>query len=210
MVWSFATFLRWSKYWEYIIKTVVIMKYFILALSVIVFTGCSGKFTKPHEGMDNAKMRFVSIPSNNNFIHEANSKKCISSNGGQQIAVLGSKANLIRSLSRNGVPLYDSNISDSHQNEVYIPANDEFSFQFNGVGIAGILPGAVFYSWCRKIVTFTPKANGLYEALYDVIETPEGKETCDVKLFEISKNAGGEYVKSEAEDYNVVHNYCGS
>ena len=68
----------------------------------------------------------------------------------------------------------------------------------------------MFYSWCRKIVTFTPKANGLYEALYDVIETPEGKETCDVKLFEISKNAGGEYVKSEAEDYNVVHNYCGS
>lgn len=192
------------------------MKNIIIAISILTLAGCSSKFTKPLEGFDNAQIRFVSIPSNNNFIHIPAYNTCISGNGIQQMTTLGSKANLIRSLSRNGVPLYDSNISDSHQNEVYIPAGGEFAFQFNGVGITGFSPGVTntkdgfLYSWCRKIVRFNPEAGGFYEAQYHIIENDEGKETCGVKLFEISQKSNGEYEKNEAKNYDVIHRYCGS
>ncbi|GAA5525146.1 hypothetical protein Maes01_01711 [Microbulbifer aestuariivivens] len=192
------------------------MKYIVFVMSLLFLSGCSSQFTKPHEGVDNAQIRLASIPSNNNFIHEVEYDKCIYGNGSDQIATLGSKANLIRSLSRNGIPLYDSGISDSHQNEVYIPAGNQFAFQFNGVGIAGYFPGVIdtnygaLYSWCRRIVSFTPAPGGLYEAIYDIIEAPNGRKACDVKLFEISKNAAGAYEKVEAQNYNVVSKYCGS
>ncbi|MFC3153342.1 hypothetical protein ACFOEK_20040 [Litoribrevibacter euphylliae] len=192
------------------------MKYLVVSLALLILSGCSNIYTKPHEGVENAKLRLASIPSNNNFVHEPKAKSCIYGNGDAQITILGSKANLFRSLDRNGVPLYNSEISDSHQNEVYVPAGTEFSFQFNSVGFAGFSPGVydpkygAMYAWCRKIVTFTPEPNGNYEALFDFVELPSGKETCDVTLFEITKNNQGDYVKSESQDYNVVDRYCGS
>lgn len=191
------------------------MKIISIAIAILLLAGCSSKYTKPFDGVENAQLRFVSVPSNNNFIHTPLYKTCIAGNGVQQVATLGSKANLIRSLSRNGIPLYNSDISDSHQNEVYVPAGKEFAFQFNGVGITGFSPGVsnardgLLYSWCRKIVKFTPSVGGLYEALYDIIEI-EGRETCDVKLFEIAENTNGEYEKTESQNYEVIHHYCGS
>jgi hypothetical protein len=127
---------------------------------------------------------------------------------GMEIAALGSKANVIRKLNRTGIPLYDSSIIESQQNEVYIPAEKEFNFQFDGVGIAGILPGAILYSHCRKLVSFVPKTDGLYEAKYGIVETPDGKETCDVTLFEITKDAGENYVRNEMKSYKVINDYC--
>jgi hypothetical protein len=190
------------------------MKSIVVVLFLLALVGCSGKYTKPHGGSDNAQLRLSSVPSNNNFIHKAINKSCIIGNGSEQIATLGSKANLIRSLSRNGIPLYNSDISDSHQNEVYVPSGKEFAVQFNGVGITGFSPGVsnsrdgLLYSWCRKILKFTPESNAYYEALYEIVETPEGKETCDVRLFNIAKNSNGKYEKAESKNYEVVHNYC--
>jgi len=71
------------------------------------------------------------------------------------------------------------------------------------------------YSWCRKIVSFTPTANSNYEALYDYVELlydyvelPSGKETCGVKLFEIIEQSPETYAKIEVEDYQVIESYC--
>ncbi|PKF56182.1 hypothetical protein CW748_11045 [Alteromonadales bacterium alter-6D02] len=194
------------------------MKKCLLSLAVIALTGCaSSQYLEPLPNSVNAKLRLVSVPSNNNFISEGSAKECISTDfhgeGLAHIATLGSKANLVRSLSRIGMPAYNENISDSHQNEVYIPANNKFLFQFNGVGISGFAPGqtdsgGALYSWCRKIVSFTPVANTNYEALYDYIELPNGKETCGVKLFEIVGNGSDNYTKVEVKDYQVIENYC--
>jgi len=187
----------------------------ILCLAIVAsITGCSSKYTKPDPTIETAKLRLVSVPSNNNFVSETAGKKCIAASDYlPNIATLGVKANLVRSLSRIDMPAYNDNISDSHQNEVYIPANKEFLFQFNGVGISGFAPGqtdsgGALYSWCRKIVSFTPAANTNYEALYDYVELPNGKETCGVKLFEIVEKSPDTYAKIEAKDYQIIENYC--
>ena len=191
------------------------MKKTILCLAIVTsITGCSSKYTTPDPTIETAKLRLVSIPSNNNFVTETAGKECIvASDYLLNIATLGVKANLVRSLSRIDMPAYNDEISDSHQNEVYIPANSEFMFQFNGVGISGFTPGqtdsgGALYSWCRKIVSFTPQTNKNYEALYDYVELPNGKETCGVKLFEIIESGPDTYTKVEATDYQVIENYC--
>ena len=191
------------------------MKKIMIILSAIAISGCAtNPYLKPADGKPTAKLRLTSIPSNNNFVSEADPKGCVSDKFLPPIATLGSKANLVRGLSRLDMPLYNASIPDSHQNEVYVPAGSSFSFQFNGVGITGITPGAVeadkgvLYSWCRKIVSFTPKADANYEALYDYVTAPNGKQTCGVTLFEIVKDANGNYKKEEAKNYKVEHNYC--
>ena len=184
-------------------------------VAVLLMTGCvSSPYLKPIEGKDNAKLRLVSVPSNNNFVTAADPKGCVSDKPLPGIATLGAKANMVRSLSRIDMPLYNNKIADSHQNEVYIPAGSEFSFQFSGIGITGFTPGTIetdkglLYSWCRKVVTFTPQKNANYEALYDYIDAPNGKKTCGVKLFELVQNADGSYVRQESKSYKVEHNYC--
>lgn len=194
------------------------MKKRLLSLVVIASTGCaSNQYLQPLPNTANAKLRLVSVPSNNNFVSTGSPKECISTDshgdGLDHIATLGFKANLVRSLSRLEMPAYDSAISDSHQNEVYIPANKKFSFQFNGVGISGFAPGqtdsgGALYSWCRKIVSFTPVANANYEAVYDYVTLPNGKETCGVKLFEIVEESTETYLKVEVSGYRVIENYC--
>jgi hypothetical protein len=190
----------------------------VLSLVVIGLSGCaSNPYLQPLPNSINAKLRLVSVPSNNNFVSTGSPKECISTDPHgdrlEHIATLGFKANLVRSLSRLDMPAYDDAISDSHQNEVFIPANKKFSFQFNGVGISGFAPGetdlgGALYSWCRKIVSFTPVANANYEAVYDDVTLPNGKETCGVKLFEIVKESTGSYLKVEVSDYRVIENYC--
>ena len=194
------------------------MKKGLLGLAVITLAGCaSSPYLKPIPNSENAKLRLVSVPSNNNFVTEASPKECIVTDFNREkltnIATLGSKANLVRSLSRINMPAYNENISDSHQNEVYIPANSRFLFQFNGVGITGFAPGnadsdGFMYSWCRKVISFTPKANANYEALYDYVTLPNGKETCGVQLFEIVESSPETYIKEEVEDYQVIEEYC--
>ncbi|WP_445396893.1 hypothetical protein [Zobellella sp. An-6] len=191
------------------------MKKEIALASTLFMVGCaSNPYLAPIEGKDSAKLRLTSVPSNNNFVRTADPRGCVSDKVLSPIATLGSKANLVRSLSRIDIPLYNKEIPDSHQNEVYIPAGSEFSFQFNGVGISGFTPGTVeadkgfMYSWCRKVVSFTPEKNANYEALYDYVEAPNGKKTCDVKLFEIVKGADSNYSKVELKNYKVEHNYC--
>ncbi len=81
------------------------------------------------------------------------------------------------------------------------------------MGIAGFSPASnpadsIMYSWCRKLVSFTPEADSNYEALYDYVELPNGKEACGVTLFEIVENNQGDYSKVEVSDYKVVGNYC--
>ncbi len=192
------------------------MKNLLIVVAAIGLTGCAvSKFEKPMTDGPSAKLRLASVPSNNNFVHVPDAKGCISTTAlpESHIATLGVKANLVRSLSRLNMPAYDDELGDSHQNEVYIPAGKEFSFQFNGVGIAGFSPGqtdsgGALYSWCRKIVAFTPLAEADYEALYDYVELPNGKETCGVKLFQIIKSDSGEYEKVEVDSYKVIENYC--
>lgn len=194
------------------------MKKILLSLVIVTLTGCANnQYLQPIPNTANAKLRLVSIPSNNNFVSEGSTKECISTDfhkeGLAHIATLGFKANLVRSLSRLDMPAYNSNISDSHQNEVYIPTNNEFSLQFNGVGISGFSPGktdsgGALYSWCRKIISFTPTTNANYEAIYDYVELPNGKETCGVKLFEIVETTPETYSKIEVDDYQVIENYC--
>ncbi|NMR26097.1 hypothetical protein HH219_11215 [Pseudoalteromonas sp. NEC-BIFX-2020_015] len=192
------------------------MKKTLLLSGIIALSGCAANpYLQPAANGPSAKLRLASVPSNNNFVGVPSQTDCIStkSEAGSHIATLGLKANLVRSLSRLDMPAYDTKLGDSHQNEVYIPAQVPFSFQFNGVGIAGFAPGktdsgGALYSWCRKIVSFEPKENGNYEALYDYIELPNGKETCGVKLFEIVADSSGDYKKVEMEDYQVVENYC--
>tara|TARA_Y100000310_G_C20459954_1_gene704862 strand:+ start:628 stop:795 length:168 start_codon:yes stop_codon:yes gene_type:complete len=53
-----------------------------------------------------------------------------------------------------------------------------------------------------------PKEDANYEALYDYVELPNGKETCGVKLFEIVLSNEGTYEKVESSNYKVVENYC--
>ena len=189
----------------------------LLAFLTITFvvSGCaSNDFLKPHQGKENAKLRLVSIPSNNNFIHASTPNGCPSKTPLYNMATLGAKANLVRSLSRLDIPLYNSKIPASHQNEIFIPAGESFSFQFNGVGITGITPGVteasspILYSWCRKIISFTPKANANYEAVYDYVDSFNGKKTCGVKLFEISKGGDGEFVKKEESSYATSDVNC--
>jgi len=190
------------------------MKLLKLMFIAFILTGCANNYLKPHEGKENAKLRLLSVPSNNNFISVTDPKGCVSDKPLPQIATLGAKANLVRSLSRLDMPLYDDKIPASHQNEVYIPAGNEFSFQFNGVGITGITPGVtetsspILYSWCRKIISFTPKADANYEAVYDYVKTSNGKETCGVKLYDIIKDATGNFTKEETKNYKVESSYC--
>jgi hypothetical protein len=191
------------------------MKKEIVLISALFMVGCaSNPYLAPIEGKDSAKLRLTSVPSNNNFVSTADPKGCVSDKFLPPIATLGAKANLVRSLSRIDMPLYSKEIPDSHQNEVYIPAGSAFSFQFNGVGIAGFTPGTVeadkglIYSWCRKVVSFTPEKNANYEALYDYVDAPNGEKTCGVKLFEIVKGADGNHSKVELKSYKVEHNYC--
>ncbi|MBT1442916.1 hypothetical protein KJI95_00035 [Shewanella sp. JM162201] len=191
------------------------MKKELAIISAVFISGCASvPYHVPKEGVDSAKLRLTSVPSNNNFVTAANPKGCVSDEALPLITVLGVKANLVRSLSRIDMPLYNSSIPDSHQNEVHIPASAPLSFQFNGVGIAGFTPGepdgkqGALYSWCRKVVTFTPAKDRNYEALYDYTEAPNGRETCGVKLFEIVKGVDGNYSKIEVKDYKVEHNYC--
>jgi len=194
------------------------MKKVLLSLAIVTLSGCaSNQYLQEIPNIDNAKLRLVSVPSNNNFVSEGSAKECITTDfhgeGLSHIATLGFKANLVRSLNRINMPAYNNEISDSHQNEVYIPANEKFLLQFNGVGISGFTPGqtdsgGALYSWCRKIVSFTPTANSNYEALYDYVELPSGKETCGVKLFEIIEQSPETYAKIEVEDYQVIESYC--
>lgn len=184
-------------------------------LIALLATGCaSNPYLQPGAGKDMAKLRLSSVPSNNNFVTTADPKGCVSDKYLAPIATLGAKANLVRSLSRIDMPLYNTAIPDSHQNEVYVPAGAPFAFQFNGIGIAGFTPGTVeadkglIYSWCRKVVSFTPQKNANYEALYDYVDAPNGKKTCGVKLFEIIKGSEGSYTKKEVTDYKVEHSYC--
>lgn len=191
------------------------MKNEIALTSALFIAGCtSNQYLTPLEGNDSAKLRLTSIPSNNNFVSTADPRGCVSDKTLPPIAALGSKANLVRSLNRINIPLYNKEIPDSHQNEVYVPAGSDFSFQFNGVGITGITPGeietdkGILYSWCRKVVSFTPQKNSNYEALYDYMDAPNGKKTCGVKLFEIMASADGSHTKKELKNYKVEHNYC--
>lgn len=132
--------------------------------------------------MDNAQLRLVSTPSNNNFVTTPKNNQCIDEQHAASLTTLGLKANLVRRLSRINMPLYNKDIGDSHQNEVYIPAGKAFTFQFNGVGITGIDPGktstqeSILYSWCRKMVSFTPEKNKNYEAVYDYVTTDDGQK----------------------------------
>ena len=192
------------------------MKKVLLSAAVIMLSGCAQNiYLQPMVDGPSAKLRLASVPSNNNFVGRPSNNSCIStvSEHGSHIATLGVKANLVRSLSRLDMPAYDKELGDSHQNEVYIPAGKPFSFQFNGVGISGFSPGKVdsggaLYSWCRKLVTFEAQENGNYEALYDYVELPNGKETCGVKVFEIIETENNTYKKVEMSDYQVIENYC--
>ncbi len=196
-------------------KENVLKKVLVLAGAVILSGCASNKYSQPMVDGPSAKLRLASVPSNNNFINVPEKSECIAKKVGSNnhIVTLGVKANLVRSLSRLNMPAYDTELGDSHQNEVYIPAEKQFSFQFNGVGITGFSPGqndsdGVLYSWCRKIITFMPKEDANYEALYDYVELPNGKETCGVKLFEIVLSNEGTYEKVESSNYKVVENYC--
>lgn len=192
------------------------MKKVLLLSGIVALSGCaSNQYLHPMKEGPSAKLRLASVPSNNNFINVPSRKDCISTefDAKSGIATLGVKANLIRSLSRLDMPAYDKTLGDSHQNEVYIPAEKPFTFQFNGVGISGFAPGqtdsgGALYSWCRKIISFEPKINGNYEALYDYVKLASGKETCGVKLFEMVKTSRNEYTKVEVEKYQVIENYC--
>ncbi|WOH36424.1 hypothetical protein RI844_13710 [Thalassotalea fonticola] len=194
------------------------MKKSLLSLAIITLTGCANnQYLQQIPNTANAKLRLVTIPSNNNFVDEGSPRECIPTGsrdeGLSQIATLGFKVNLLRSLNRIDMPAYNNDITDSHQNEIYIPAENKFFFQFNGVGISGFAPGqtdsgGALYSWCRKAVAFTPMANSNYEAIYDYVELPNGKETCGVKLFEIVENSPETYSKVEVNDYQVIENYC--
>ncbi|NOH61162.1 hypothetical protein [Vibrio sp. RE88] len=192
------------------------MKKAVLLLGVLLLSGCaSNKFLQPMTEGPSAKLRLASVPSNNNFVGVPLNSECVSTTYLQDghMAILGTKANLIRSLSRLDMPGYDEELGDSHQNEVYIPANHKFSFQFSSVGISGISPGVTdsggaLYAWCRRIISFEPIENHNYEALFNFVELPNGDETCSVKLFEIVKDAQKEYKKVEVENYSVVQIYC--
>tara|TARA_Y100000310_G_C20459954_1_gene704861 strand:+ start:182 stop:619 length:438 start_codon:yes stop_codon:yes gene_type:complete len=138
-------------------KENVLKKVLVLAGAVILSGCASNKYSQPMVDGPSAKLRLASVPSNNNFINVPEKSECIAKKVGSNnhIATLGVKANLVRSLSRLNMPAYDTELGDSHQNEVYIPAEKQFSFQFNGVGITGFSPGqndsgGVLYSWCRK------------------------------------------------------------
>ena len=58
------------------------------------------------------------------------------------------------------------------------------------------------------VLTFEAQENGNYEALYDYVELPNGKETCGVKLFEIIETENNTYKKVEMSNYKVIENYC--
>ena len=65
------------------------------------------------------------------------------------------------------------------------------------------------YSWCKKIISFTPIKDKNYEAVYDYVELSDGVETCGVKLFEIVQGKQKEeYSKVEVNDYQVIEKYC--
>jgi hypothetical protein len=190
------------------LQGVIKLKFLILVFSMAIITGCAGKFTKPIEGEDNAKLRFLSVPSDNNLIHIPTSKRCITGDGEEQIAVLGSRANSVRKLSRNGIPLYDTSISDSHQNEVYVRAGREFSFQFNGYNFNYRDSNRVRHDVCKKIITFKPEKNKFYEARYDTSWDENRVKTCSAVLYEISKNSNGIYQRNEVSNYKIISNYC--
>lgn len=191
------------------------MRNFLL-LMVLIISGCTGKsiYRQPHIDVDNAQLRLVSIPRNNNVVRVANPAHCVTTREETEIATLGANANLVRSLSRIGMPMYNAEINERHQNEVYIPAGKEFAFEFNGVGISGFSPGqtssayGTLYAWCRIVIVFRPENNAYYEAVYNYVETPEGKETCDATLYEIKANIEGEFSKTEVSNYRKNFNYC--
>ena len=192
------------------------MKKTLLSLAILTLSGCvANQYLQPIPNVENARLRTVSVPSNNITLHEGSTKECVSTDSrGEELAYmakLGAKANLLNPLNRIDMPAYNTQIIDAQQNEFYIPANEKFLIQFNGVGIAGFSPGqtdsgGALYSWCRKVLSFTPKANANYEALYDYVKLPNGKKTCGVKLFEIVEESTDKYSKVAVEDYKVIEN----
>ena len=163
-----------------------------------------------------AQLRLVTVPSDNNHVSGGTHYECAGEGNVKEgaqidhIAKLGFKINLVRSLSRIGMPAYNEDIADSHQNEVYIPANQKFYLRFLGIGIAGVLEAndGLGNSACTKLITFFPKENTNYEALYDYVELPSGDKTCGVKLFEIIEKEQDIYSKVEVDNYQVTDNYC--
>ena len=91
------------------------MKKILICIAAILTTSCSSQYTEFNPQIDSAKLRLVSIPSNNVPVTEANNQ-CISKDYLPKIASLGFKANMVRSLSRIGMPAYNTDISDSQQN----------------------------------------------------------------------------------------------
>jgi hypothetical protein len=179
--------------------------------SVIVLTSCTTSGYKVAPDSKTANLRIAAIPSNNNFVFTNNGADCISPEfqPGGEIAVLGIKANLIgdRQAGRIiGMPLYNKAIPAKQQTELKIEANKPLSFAFAGVGISSILPTSIEYSYCKKKIEFTPVENVNYEAVYDIVKTPKGKD-CSAKLYEI-KEVSGNFVREESKNYKLIENYC--
>lgn len=191
------------------------MKKTLLSLLVLSLAGCANNpYLQPLPNVENARLRVVSIPSNNVFVSEPQRTECISEEWVNPIATLGFKVNLTRSLSRIGMPAQDKKIINAQQNEVYIPAGKDFTMKFSGVGLGSFGPGqsrsegGINYNFCEKLLTFNAKANTDYEAVYDFVTVPDQGETCVVKLYQIVPQPDQSYQKVLVPDYKVIDQYC--
>lgn len=178
---------------------------------ILLLASCATSGYKVTPDSKTANLRIIAIPSNNNFVFTNNGVDCISPEfqRGGEIAVLGTKANLLadRQAGRKiGMPLYDNAVPAKQQTELKVEANKPFSFSFAGVGISSILPTSILYSYCMKKIEFTPIENVNYEAVYEVVKTPKGKD-CSAKLYEIKEVSGG-FVKEESKNYKLIENIC--
>ncbi|MCL1127864.1 hypothetical protein [Shewanella surugensis] len=83
------------------------MRAIVLIFVVLITSGCANRYSQPRPNMDNAQLRLVSIPSNNNFVTTPNNNNCIVEQHASSLATLGLKANLVHQLSRINMPLYN-------------------------------------------------------------------------------------------------------
>ncbi|GGY61918.1 hypothetical protein GCM10011613_01710 [Cellvibrio zantedeschiae] len=187
------------------------LKIFIIIANINLLCACTTSGYKANPDSKTANLRLVAIPGNNNDVFINRGVDCIAPRPApsDEMAILGIKANLVADRQAGriiGMPLYDSAVPKKQQTELKVEANKPIAFSFAGVGISGISLYSIEYSWCMKKIEFTPVENANYEAVYDIVSTPRGKD-CSAKLYEI-REVSGSFVKEESKNYKLIENMC--
>jgi hypothetical protein len=171
----------------------------VLIGTVLFVAGCAAPYVPPQAGPV-AKLRIISVQSNNNFVKVGTDPNCISGDGAT-IATLGINAN--RGVNqgyggRVGVPL-PTNLLPKQTTEIVIPAEQAYSIEGSAVSFTG-----TGYSFCKAMVTFKPIRGESYEAIFDQV----ARHDCTFQVSHFVQRSSGEWVRQEVTDQKSSRQIC--